>query len=102
LRIAFTPRFTSRSATGCAASAGVTSTAMSIACFPSSFSSVPMSSTVSPFHWRPILEGSLSKIAMMSKPRCLKPRYCTSALPIFPAPIIPTRYRRLSPRISRS
>jgi hypothetical protein len=61
-----------------------------------------MSSTVRPFHWRPIFEVSLSKMAMMSKPRWRKPRYWTSALPIFPAPIIPTRYRRLRPRISRS
>ena len=50
-----------------------------------------MSWTVSPFHCRPILAGSLSKMATMSKPRCWKPRYCTSALPIFPAPIMPTR-----------
>ena len=47
-----------------------------------------MSRIVRPFHCRPILAGSLSKMATMSKPRCRNPRYWTSALPIFPAPIM--------------
>jgi len=53
----------------CATSAGVTSTAMSIGWRPSSCSSVSMPRTVRPFHCRPILPGSLSKMATMSKPR---------------------------------
>src|SRR5438034_1247563 len=91
LRMAFTPARTSRSTTSCADSAGVTTMAMSLGSLTRSASRWRMSRTTRPFQREPIFFGSLSYIAATWKPRCRKPGYCTSALPMRPAPTSTTR-----------
>ena len=74
---------------------------MSIGCLPSSRSRWAMSITVRPFHCRPILDVSLSKMAMMSKPALAEPavldqRAADLPRPDHPHPIAPLEAQDLA------